>query len=83
MAARQLSDKSPDGTSLGQSTTDKISFFGVTTVVQQTGFAAATVAKTTTTTATTTALQTDVDALRVAMLLVRTALVNLGAITAA
>jgi hypothetical protein len=32
---RQLSDANADGTSLGQSTTDKISFYGVTPVVQR------------------------------------------------
>lgn len=33
--AKHLSDASPDGVSLGQSTTDKISFYGVTPVVQR------------------------------------------------
>ena len=55
------------GTVLGQSSTEKIAFYGTTPLVQ------ATVAATTTTTATTTALQTDVDA-------IRTALQNLGLI---
>lgn len=33
---RQLSDLNPDGTSLGQNaTTDKISFYGVTPIVQR------------------------------------------------
>lgn len=31
---KQLSDGNPDGTSLGQSTTDKVSVYGVTPVVQ-------------------------------------------------
>lgn len=35
MAADQLSKNSPDGTSLGQSATDKISFYGVTPVAQR------------------------------------------------
>ena len=56
-----------EGTAMGQSTTDKIGFYGTTPIVQ------ATVAATTTTTATTTALQTDIDA-------IRTALQNLGLI---
>lgn len=34
MAADQLSKLNPDGTSFGQSATDKISFFGVTPVVR-------------------------------------------------
>lgn len=32
---KQLSDANPDGTAMGQSTTDKISFYGVTPVVQR------------------------------------------------
>lgn len=32
---RELSDGNDDGTRLGQSTTDKISFYGVTPVVQR------------------------------------------------
>lgn len=35
MTVLQLSDGGPDGASLGQSTTDKISFYGVTPVVQR------------------------------------------------
>ena len=34
MAVDQLSKKCPDGTVLGQSTSDKIGFYGVTPVVQ-------------------------------------------------
>lgn len=33
MAVKELSDGGPDGTRLGQSTTDKIGFFGLTTPV--------------------------------------------------
>ena len=33
MALKELSDGSPDGTRLGQSSTDKIGFFGLTTPV--------------------------------------------------
>lgn len=40
MGVRELSDGGPDGTRLGQSTTDKVSFWGATPVVKQTGFAA-------------------------------------------
>lgn len=39
MAVKQLSDKSSDGVSLGQSG-DKISFFGATPSVKDTGFTA-------------------------------------------
>lgn len=34
MAADQLSKLNPDGTTLGQSSTDKIAFFGVTPAVK-------------------------------------------------
>lgn len=33
--AKQISDGSPDGASLGQSATDKISFYGATPVTQR------------------------------------------------
>lgn len=39
---KQLSDLNTDGTSLGQSTTDKISLYGVTPIVQRSGHAQAT-----------------------------------------
>lgn len=67
MAVDHLSKLNPDGTVLGQTAADKIGFHGKTPIAQ------ATVAATTTTTATTTALQTDIDA-------IRTALINLGLI---
>jgi hypothetical protein len=35
MAARQLSDGNDDGTCIGQSSTDKVGFYGTTPVVQQ------------------------------------------------
>ena len=34
MPLKELSDGSPDGTRLGQSSTDKVSFFGATPVVR-------------------------------------------------
>ncbi|MBV6340452.1 hypothetical protein [Candidatus Magnetobacterium casense] len=61
----ELTNGNDDGTRMGQSTTDKIAFFGATPVVQQTGVAVAT--DLTTAIASTTAL--------------RLALVNLGLIT--
>lgn len=76
MAVRELSDGNDDGTRLGQSSTDKIGFFGATTVVQRTNITAAT--NTTTTTSTTTALTTDVDNLRARLNSVITALKDLG-----
>lgn len=39
MAAKQLSDKNPDGVCLGQ-TGDKVGFFGATPSVKDTGFTA-------------------------------------------
>lgn len=38
----QLSDGNTDGTVVGQSATDKVSFFGATPVVQQTAVSSAT-----------------------------------------
>ncbi len=59
---KHLSDNRPDGTALGQSATDKISFYGATPVVQAATQAAGTDAATT---------QTLANAMR-------TALRNLG-----
>jgi hypothetical protein len=42
MAVRQLSDGSPDGQSLGQSTSDKVSLYGVAPIAQRAGAAQAT-----------------------------------------
>ena len=42
MAVRQLSDGGPDGQSLGQSATDKVSLYGVAPVAQRAGAAQAT-----------------------------------------
>jgi hypothetical protein len=39
MSKKQLSDGNPDGTVLGQSATDKISFFGGTPIAKQGGTA--------------------------------------------
>lgn len=39
---KQLSDSNPDGVSLGQAATDKISFYGVTPIVQPAIIATAT-----------------------------------------
>lgn len=67
MATYEVGDGRPDGVNMGQSSSEKIGFYGTTPIVQ------ATVAATTTTTATTTALEADIDA-------IRTALQNLGLI---
>ena len=42
MAVRQLSDGAPDGQSLGQSTSDKVSLYGVAPIAQRAGAAQAT-----------------------------------------
>ena len=42
MAARQHSDAHPDGQSFGQSTTDKLAFYGVAPIAQRAGSAQAT-----------------------------------------
>lgn len=46
---RHLTDKDDDGTTFGQSTTDEISFYGVTPIVQPSGAGQAAFAKTITT----------------------------------
>ena len=74
---QQLSRGTDDGVCLGQSSTDKIGFFGLATpIVQPTVSAAYT--KTTTTTTTTTALTVDITALGSLVNSMRTVLVNLG-----
>ena len=80
MAIKHVSDNNPDGTLVGQSATDKVAFYGATTVVQPTSASQAAAAATTTTTATTTALQTDLDAVRVLANQLRSELVTLGVI---
>lgn len=78
MAKRQIDNGNPDGTTFGGSTTEKISFYGVTTVVQPSSASQAAVTGTVTTTATTTALATDVAALIVLANQLRSELVTLG-----
>jgi len=78
MAVLHRSDANPDGTTFGQTATDKVSFYGATPVVQAAAIAAST--DTTTTTSTTTALTTDLDSVRVKLNSVLTALRNIGVI---
>jgi hypothetical protein len=59
MATKQLSEKGADGTTLGQSASDKIAFYGAAVVAQQASAAAGTDAATT---------QTLANALRLALL---------------
>lgn len=57
---KQLSDNNPDGTSIGQSSTDKVSFWGATPVVRPTGTSQSAVATTAITTLATTPTATDI-----------------------
>lgn len=66
MAVHYLGDNSPDGMSLGTSSTEKISFYGATPIVKPSAAQQ--------TTATTTALRADLDGLMAA-------LSNLGLVT--
>lgn len=78
MAVQYIGDGAPDGTCVGLSATEKVSFYGETPVVQAAAITAAT--NTTTTTSTTTALTTDLDAIRTKLNSVLTALANIGII---
>lgn len=68
MAVKQLSDAGPDGTLLGQSSTDKIGFYGLATAIARPAITAVATA-----TATTALNETKIDRLY-------TALRNLGLI---
>lgn len=83
--ARQISDGSPDGASFGQSTTDKISLYGVTPIVQRSGSAQAAVTTTAATSTTPYGFSTVTQATALITLVneLRAALVALGAIAGA
>lgn len=83
MAVREMTDLRTDGACFGQSTSDKLAFYGSTPVVQPASASQAAAAATTTTTATTTALETDLDAVRVLVNQLRAELVELGLIKGA
>lgn len=63
MAAVQLSDGNPDGQTLGQSSTDKVAFFGKTPIVRPTVTLIATAATIATIRTRMQALQTALDSL--------------------
>jgi len=63
MAIKQLSDGGPDGVLLGQSSTDLVGFYGLTTPIVQPAITAVG-----TTTATTTLNETKIDRLYAALL---------------
>lgn len=71
MAIKQLSDGGPDGTLLGQSSTDKLGFYGLATPIARPSVTWATMATTVTTAAT--SIVSNLNKLRAA-------LVNLGLI---
>ena len=82
-----LTDGRPDGAVIGQTTSEPLGFYGSTPVNQQTGFAAidTTVSLSTTTEANTSwgfSTSTQANAILTDINLIRTALVNLGFITA-
>jgi chitinase len=77
-AVKQLSDGRDEGTSLGQSVTDKISFYNVTPVDQPAHASQAAV--TMSSTKTTTQLRADLDATADLANQLRAALVSLGGI---
>jgi hypothetical protein len=77
MAAEQVTYNCPDGATMGRATTEKISFYGVTPVVQ----ASAVTAVTTTASTTTTPYgytSTQADAIVTAVNAIITALKNIG-----
>lgn len=85
MAVEYLGTGNPDGTSMGLSTTEKISFYGVTPIVQRSGAAQAAVS-TTASTATTPygyATTTQADAIVTLVNELRAALVANGLISGA
>jgi hypothetical protein len=79
---KQLSDNNTDGTSLGQSTTDKVSLYGVTPIVQRSGAAQAAVGTTASTSTSPVGFSTTTQADAIVALVneLRAALVALGAI---
>ena len=84
-AGKQLSDNNGSGTSLGQSTTDTISFYGVTPIAQRSGGAQAAVTTTAATSSTPFGFGTSTQAQAVVTLVneLRAALVAVGLIAGA
>lgn len=91
MAVEYLTRKNDDGASVGQATSDKISFYGVTPVIQPAATAQSTVATTALTAITSTTLTatdltnlnaaiTRVGALTTLLVQLRADLISLGAI---
>lgn len=81
MAVEYLDKGNDDGTCLGQSATEKISFYGATTIVQPSGAGQAVISSDLTALATGAAVSTCVsaiNAINVLLLKIRTDLVALG-----
>lgn len=85
MAVEYLGTGNPDGTSMGLSTTEKISFYGVTPIVQRSGAAQAAVSTTASTSTTPYgyATTTQADAIVTLVNELRAALVANGLISGA
>lgn len=81
-AGRELSDGNPSGTNFGQSTTDLISFYGVTPIAQRTNASQAAVSTTASTTTSPAGYATTTQANAIVTLVneCRAALVALGLI---
>ena len=80
MAVRELSDKGPDGTRLGQSSTDLVGFYGASPVVRQTSTTApsATISVSVSATIWAYSTSTQCDAIVAALRAIDTTLRNLG-----
>lgn len=80
MATNQLSDARSDGTVLGQSTADKVAFYGSTPIVQRTNATQAAVGTTASTTSSPAGYTTTTQANAIVTLLneIRATLVALG-----
>jgi len=80
MAARQLSDANPDGTVLGQSSTDKLAFYGAATPVvrQSVSEYTTTTAAVSTSTNWAYTTSTQANALNTQVIAITAALRNLG-----
>lgn len=82
MALKQLSDGGPDGTVMGQSSSDKVSFYGATPIVQRAGADQAAVTTTAATTSTPAGYSTTTQANAIVTLVneLRAAMVAAGLI---
>ena len=77
---KQLSDQNPDGTTLGQSSTDKIGFYGLTTAVSRQSVSAYTTTTASVSTSTNWGYttSTQADAINTQVVALTAALRNMG-----